>query len=215
MKPLWKQHWRRIEALSLRERLMIVVSVVFVMGAIADTLVLAPAKAQQSALRAEAATQVRELDALRQKLNSAARDAGADGPRDSLQQRLARSIDETKNVDRQIGERLGDAGRPARLPELVDQVLRRNDRLTLTRLITVAERPGEKSAAKGKEAPTAASLQWQAVDLGVSGSYLDLVQYLADLERALPELRWGPLKIHAEQTPPELSVRLFLAGEVK
>ncbi|MEI2678473.1 MAG: PilN domain-containing protein [Burkholderiaceae bacterium] len=153
MKPLWKQHWRRIEALSLRERLMIVVSVVFVMGAIADTLVLAPAKAQQNALRAEAATQARELDALRQKLNSAARDAGSDGPRDSLQQRLARSIDETKNVDRQIGERLGDAGRPARLPELVDQVLRRNDRLTLTRLITVAERPGEKSAAKGKETP--------------------------------------------------------------
>jgi MSHA biogenesis protein MshJ len=40
-----------------------------------------------------------------------------------------------------------------------------------------------------------------------------LVEYLADLERALPGLRWGPLQLAAHSLPPELTVRLMLPGE--
>jgi MSHA biogenesis protein MshJ len=47
----------------------------------------------------------------------------------------------------------------------------------------------------------------------VAGSYPDLVRYLADLEQALPGLRWGPLQISSTTSPPVLTVRLMLVAE--
>jgi MSHA biogenesis protein MshJ len=123
--------------------------------------------------------------------------------------KIAQARAELQAVDREVSENLGDGKRLANLPELMDQVLRRHERLTLTHLLTATDRPADKAADKS----TATALNWQAVDLGVSGGYLDLAQYLADLEQALPELRWGPMQINTKQMPPELTVRLFLAGD--
>jgi MSHA biogenesis protein MshJ len=125
--------------------------------------------------------------------------------------RIAQSRAELQAVDSQITANLGDGKQLAGLPDLMDQVLRRHERLTLTHLRTTDERPTTKATDKSTET----AVRWQAVDLGVSGGYLDLVQYLADLEQALPELRWGPMQINTKQMPPELTVRLFLAGDAR
>jgi hypothetical protein len=53
------------------------------------------------------------------------------------------------------------------------------------------------------------------VDVGVTGPYLQLNRYLIDLERALPGLRWGELRVHAEPagtSPPLMEVRVYLMG---
>ena len=205
MKADWKQQLARINALSLRERVMLFASVAFVMVALADTLVWSPAAAKRKALVAEQATAAKELDTLRQTLADASSTSQPDSPRGQMLARIAQARAELQAVDREVKENLGDGKRLANLPELMDQVLRRHERLTLTHLVTAADRPTDKSAES--------ALRWQAVDLGVSGGYLDLVQYLADLEHALPELRWGPMQINTKQSPPELTVRLFLAGD--
>lgn len=201
----WKKQLARINALSLRERVMLFVSVAFVMVALADTLVWSPAAAQRKSLLAEQAAAAKELATLRQALVDASATSQPDSPRGQLLARIAQSGAELKAVDSQIRENLGDGKRLASLPDLMNQVLRRHDRLTLTHLMTTSDRPADKS---GETA-----LRWQAVDLGVSGGYPDLVQYLGDLEHALPELRWGPMQINTKQMPPELTVRLFLAGD--
>lgn len=205
MKVDWKKQLARINALSLRERVMLFVSVAFVMVALADTLVWSPAAAQRKSLLAEQAAAAKELAALRQALIDASPTSQPDSPRGQMLARIAQSGAELKAVDSQIRENLGDGKRLASLPDLMNQVLRRQERLTLTHLLTTSDRPADKS---GETA-----LRWQAVDLGVSGGYPDLVQYLDDLERALPELRWGPMQINTKQMPPELTVRLFLAGD--
>ncbi|MBY0468894.1 MAG: type II secretion system protein M [Burkholderiaceae bacterium] len=212
MKIDWKNQLARINALSLRERVMLFVSVAFVMIALADTLVWSPAAAKRKSLLAEQAASAKELATLRQTLADAGATSQPDSPRGQLLARIAQSRAELQTVDSQIRENLGDGKRLASLPGLMDQVLRRHERLTLTHLVTSNDRPVDKSAdtSSGETA-----LRWQAVDLGVSGGYLDLVQYLADLERALPELRWGPMEINSKQTPPELTVRLFLAGDAR
>lgn len=207
----WKKQLARINALSLRERVMLFVSIAFVMVALADTLVWSPAAAKRKSLVAEQAAAAKELATLRQTLADASSTSQPDTPRGQLLARIAHSRAELQAVDSQIQGHLGDGKRLASLPDLMDQVLRRHERLTLTRLVTSSERPTDKSANHSGET----ALRWQAVDLGVSGGYLDLVQYLGDLERALPELRWGPLEINSKQTPPELTVRLFLAGDAR
>ncbi len=207
MKADLKKQLARINALSLRERVMLFASVAFVMVALADTLVWSPATAKRKSLVAEQATAAKELDTLRQRLADASSTSQPDSPRGQMLARIAQSRAELQAVDSQITANLGDGKRLANLPDLMDQVLRRHERLTLTHLRTTNERPTDKS--------TETALRWQAVDLGVSGGYLDLVQYLADLEHALPELRWGPMEINSKQMPPELAVRLFLAGDAR
>ena len=207
MKADLKKQLARINALSLRERVMLFASVAFVMVALADTLVWSPATAKRKSLVAEQATAAKELDTLRQRLADASSTSQPDSPRGQMLARIAQSRAELQAVDSQITANLGDGKRLANLPDLMDQVLRRHERLTLTHLRTTNERPTDKS--------TETALRWQAVDLGVSGGYLDLVQYLADLEHALPELRWGPMEINSKQMPPELTVRLFLAGDAR
>lgn len=207
MKTDWKKQLARINALSLRERVMLFASVAFVMVALADTLVWSPAAAKRKSLVAEQATAAKELDTLRQRLADAGSTSQPDSPRGQMLARIAQSRAELQAVDSQITANLGDGKRLANLPELMDQVLRRHERLTLTHLRTTSERPTDKASET--------ALRWQAVDLGISGGYLDLVQYLADLEHALPELRWGPMEINSKQMPPELTVRLFLAGDAR
>ncbi|OYU00083.1 MAG: hypothetical protein CFE40_01845 [Burkholderiales bacterium PBB1] len=207
----WKKQLARINALSLRERVMLFVSVAFVMVALADTLVWSPAVAKRKTLMAEQAAAAKELATLRQTLADAGSTSQPDSPRGQLLARIAQSRAELQAVDSQIHGHLGDGKRLASLPDLMDQVLRRHERLTLTHLVTSNDHPTDKLADKAGET----ALRWQAVDLGVSGGYLDLVQYLADLERALPELRWGPMEINSKQMPPELTVRLFLAGDAR
>jgi len=211
MKADWKKQLARINALSLRERVMLFASVAFVMVALADTLVWSPAAAKRKSLVAEQATAAKELDTLRQRLADASATSQPDSPRGQMLARIAQSRAELQAVDSQITANLGDGKQLANLPDLMDQVLRRHERLTLTHLRTTDERPADKAADKSTET----ALRWQAVDLGVSGGYLDLVQYLADLEHALPELRWGPMQINTKQMPPELTVRLFLAGDAR
>lgn len=208
MKVPWQKQLQRINALSVRERLMMFASVAFVLVALADALVWSPAAARRKALVAEQAAQAKELATLRQRLADASATSQPDSPRGRLLAQLAQTRAELQSVDRQVDEHLGDGARRAQLPELMDQVLRRHERLTLTHLVTGSERPADPAADKSVET----RLHWQTVDLGVSGGYMDLVQYLADLERALPELRWGPMQINTKQMPPELTVRLFLAG---
>ncbi len=211
MKADWKKQLARINALSLRERVMLFASVAFVMVALADTLVWSPAAAKRKSLMAEQATAAKELDTLRQRLADASATSQPDSPRGQMLARIAQSRAELQAVDSEITANLGDGKRLANLPDLMDQVLRRHERLTLTHLRTTDERPTDKATDKSTET----ALRWQAVDLGVSGGYLDLVQYLADLEQALPELRWGPMEINSKQMPPELTVRLFLAGDAR
>lgn len=214
MKADWKQQLARINALSLRERVMLFASVVFVMVALADTLVWSPAAAKRKALVVEQTAAANDLDTLRQRLADASSTSQPDSPRGQMLAKIAQARAELQAVDRQVNENLGDGKRLANLPDLIDQVLRRHERLTLTHLLTTNDRPTDK-AADNKSANKSAesALRWQAVDLGVSGGYLDLLQYLADLEHALPELRWGPMQINTKQMPPELTVRLFLAGD--
>lgn len=209
MKTNWKKQLTRINSLSLRERVMLFVSVTFVMVALADTLVWSPATAKRKALATAQAAETKELNALRQQLADASLTSQPDSPRGRLLTKIAQARAELETVDRQVKENLGDRHRLASLPDLMDQVLRRHDRLTLTHLVTANDRPVDKAGDK----PTETGLHWQAVDLGVSGGYLDLVQYLTDLEQALPELRWGPMQINTKLAQPELTVRLFLAGD--
>ena len=116
---------------------------------------------------------------------------------------------EQQALDTRIREQFASRDEIARLPVVLDRLLRQQERLLLVRL---ALAPPTATAAAAAT-PAAAAVRWQGVDLSVAGSYPDLVQYLTELEKALPGLRWGSLQIASPTLPPVLTVRLLLVAE--
>ncbi|WP_127999448.1 hypothetical protein [Piscinibacter defluvii] len=205
MSPFWKAQARRIDALSLRERVIMFVSLVLVLGALADTLVLAPQMAMRRALAEQLRRGAGDLDALRSQL-AAAHAAAADSPEARQRAAVEAARHELQQLDAQLQARLADPERLTRLPGLLQHTLRRHERLVLTRLATLPPEP----AAPGT--PEAGALRWQGVELGVAGRYLDLMTYLADLERELPGVRWGALTLASQGELAQLNVRVLVPG---
>lgn len=209
MKQLLAAQARRIDRLSLRERAIMFVSIALAIGAVADALVLSPAIAERRALTAQLRQQNHELEALRAQLRALV-DVTPESPLGRQRAALEQLRAEWTRVDSQVQQRLAGRDDVTHLPELLDRTLRRHDRLVLTRLATIADAPAPSPNTPAGDEP---AIRWQGVELGVAGGYLDLMQYLAELERTLPGLRWGPLQIGTQQTPPVMTVKLLLAKE--
>ncbi len=212
MKQVWKDQARRIDALNLRERVIMFISIALAVGALADAFVLAPAMAERRRLTAQSRLQTQQIEALRLQLAAQGHGAGGDTPQGRQRDRLTQARSELRALEEQVRSQLAGREEMARLPAVLDRLLRRHDRLTLVRLATAAP----PRAAMPADAPLTTSMpsvRWQGVDLSVAGRYPDLVSYLAELERVLPGLRWGPLQIATPSMPPVLTVQLMLAGE--
>ena len=214
MKAFWKVQAQRIDAFTLRERVIMLVSIAFALGALADWLVLSPELAQRAQFVAQIRKQTTELVNMRAQLAAAKAQPAADTPLGRQLAAIEQLGSERDDLDARMRGLLAGPEEIARLNDVLDRVLRRHDRLTLTKLSTVADTPAAAPASPDAAAPGGApAIRWQGVDLSVAGRYLDLMQYLADLERSLPGVRWGELRIATKTTPPELTVRLLMAGE--
>jgi hypothetical protein len=52
----------------------------------------------------------------------------------------------------------------------------------------------------------------QGLELTVAGPYLELIGYVQTLERSLPALRWGGMKIVSDKQPVLLTLQVSLVG---
>jgi MSHA biogenesis protein MshJ len=208
MKAFWQAQVRRIDALSLRERVIMFASGAIALAAAADALVLSPALAERRQLAEQLRQESRQIDALRSQLAARLSGATDDSPQGRALAAIERARAEQRALDDQVRAQFAGREEMARLPAVLDRLLSRHERLKLVKLETATPPPKPPSAD-----PAAPGVRWQGVDLSVSGNYADLVQYLGELEQALPGLRWGPLSITTPTQPPVLSVRLMLPGE--
>ena len=212
MKRLWKMQAQRIDALSLRERVIMFASIALALGALVDALVLSPALGERKLL----ASQLREETAANEQLRRGldAGPAGTDAtPQGRQRAALAALRSESALLEAEIRTQLAGRGDVTQLPQVVDRLLRRHDRLALVKLEAVAENAVVGNAVAGNAVAGQADgggLAWHGVELGVTGTYPALVDYLADLERSLPGVRWGELHLSAADRPPLLTVRLML-----
>lgn len=212
MKQVWKDQARRIDALNLRERVIMFISMALAIGALADAFVLSPAMTERRQLSTQMRQQTQQIEALRMQL-AAQSNAAGDTPQGRQRQALMQARDELRRLDEEVRTQLADREEMARLPAVLDRLLRRHDRLTLVRLATATPSRAALLAAEAQPAGATPAVRWQGVELSVAGRYPDLVQYLAELEQAMPGLRWGPLQITTPSMPPVLTVQLMLVGE--
>ncbi len=202
-KPWWTKQAARIDALSLRERGIIFVSVIGLAMALVDTLLLSPAQMAHKQSTQRFATQATELTRLRGELKASGQPVDASKP---LRDEMAELDTRLQAINQEIKAIAPLAEGGAALEQVLVQFLRRYEGLTLLGVSTLSQ---EAAGPPGAEvAPV--GLTRRGLNLRVSGPYGELVRYVKALENALPVLRWGPLQLKSEKQPPELSLQVYV-----
>lgn len=209
MKRWWETQAARINALSLRERAFLFLSVIACCMALADVLWLSPAQLAHKQLSQRFEKQSAELQRTRDALKTVARPSDTGG---ATREEMAAVAVRLDAVNQTIQTLLPTPTKSAPLAQVLEQLLRRHAGLTLLRTTVVAPEPAGKSTPGAANAPTSTGLMRQGVEFTVSGPYAELTRYVLALEQALPSVRWGPMKLVSEKQPPELTLQLFVVG---
>lgn len=194
----------RIDALSLRERGFMFVSVIALALALADTLLLSPAQMEHKQITQRHAAQSTELNRLREELRVGGQPVDASKV---LRDEIAEIDARIQGINHEITVLAPMAeGGPA-LEQVLVQFLRRYEGLTLVSVGTLGQ-----EATGVPTVGSTAGLSRRGLDLRVSGPYGELVRYVKTLENALPVLRWGTLHLKSEKQPPELRLQVYVLG---
>ena len=197
MKAWWSKVSARVDAMSRRERFLIFICIVGVLGAGANLLYIAPLIKLQKQRAAQIDTHSADVEAQLGSMRTgilARRRARAD----EVERDTAKVQGELEAVDREIA-RLAEGTREAvAMPAMLKRVLRRSDKVMLVRVASAAD----------AAAPGTATAPPSGLDITLAGGYLDLMEYLATLEAALPLARWSTLRFSAETAPAQVAVRV-------
>ena len=139
LKTSWQALLARIDALSRRERLMVLAAALALVGVVGDTLLLAPQRAQRLQLERDAARERSELAAMDVQIAELKRKLAADPdevPRLRLQQ-LSAELSELNAGFQRLERSLVP---PEQMARLLEQVMQRTAGISVVRLQTLPPR---------------------------------------------------------------------------
>ncbi|MBS1187468.1 MAG: biosis protein MshJ [Burkholderiaceae bacterium] len=217
----WQKLSLRLDAMNLRERALVFAAAALALIFLLNELMLDPLFVQQKRLaqqisqdQAKAAEMQREIQ---QKILANAQDP------DKLNQKKLQEVREQIQTLRT--DLLGvqkNLVSPEKMPQLLEDLLRRNGRLKLVSLKTLPpqnlnapEKKDAKEADAGAPKAQAAAAQppgakpeaeagaiyRHGVEIVVQGKYQDMVDYLTALEGMKWELYWGKAKLQVDEYP--------------
>jgi MSHA biogenesis protein MshJ len=218
MKDWWKAQAARIDALSLRERMFLFLTVLVGCTALVDIAWLGPAQARHAELTQQFAKQDTELRRLRDELKTTSSAPSAEA---ATRSELALNNARIEAVDKEIRTLTLSDANGAPLEQVLLHFLRRYEKLSLIRTSTIAATGVQNSGAGNlpttavgavATAQTSPAVTRQGLEMTVAGPYFDLVRMVQTLEKAMPFLRWGDMRLVADKPPPQLTLQVFVVG---
>ena len=218
IKKRWKEFEGKIDNLSLRERLLIFLAVAFLLVTMARSLFLEPMLDQQKKLSTNVSRQQELMKGLQAEIDASLR-ARKDLENSAQQHRLDLVRRELAENNAYLQHRSDSLVPPEKMAELLEQVLYQNGQLKLVKLQTLpvahlVERGSVKQVREGvadadKVAPDKQVFK-HGVVITVRGSYLDLLQYLTEIEKLPTQMFWGKAEMKVLRYPEvELSLTVY------
>jgi len=221
-----RQRWilvlARIDAMSLRERVMVLGAVLVLVGFVGDTVLLAPQRATLAKTQRETARQRAELLTADKRASELKTQLAAD-PNEVPRLRLQQLNAELSRLNSQFSQLEKSLVPPDQMAPLLEQVLRRTGGVSVTHLQTLSPQAlperdlSEKTAGPATASPGAAAaaggeagqpaLYRHGVELTLRGSYADLLQYVSNVERLPVRVYFGRAMLDATKYP-EVDLRL-------
>ncbi len=205
LKQRWQALSMRIDGLSFRERLLVLVGAAGVTLSLLFVGLIEPVQKQQQLMLQTASGLQLEIAPLREQLAEAER-INQDG-QDSV---LARLRETATTLEQAIKARESGLVAPARLVAILKALLAEHPGLELLEVDTA---PGQAALVgpedAGETLPPEESFYKHGITLRVRGNYADLTAYLTRLESAPWTVQWESVRIDARQHPwLELTLKL-------
>lgn len=182
MKLWWRDLLDRIDALSLRERVMVLLAALLLIGVLWDTVLMRPVDRSRKRMEPEVVALRAEVQRLDRTIAELAEQRGSD-PNAALRAQLQQERTGIADLDGQLGGLTSGLIAPEQMVQVLDQVLDRSKPLDLVALRTLPAEPLA-SLVPGEALPS--QIFRHGVEIELEGSYLDLLAYL----RALDQLQW-------------------------
>lgn len=199
MKSYWGKFANKIDAMSLRERVLTFAALSSVLIALTKSMLIDPMLQQQKKLAAQVVQQEQKLKEAQAQIEVVqhAGSGGENAPLSKRLQQVRQQLEEGAAFIQQKRERLVA---PDKMAELLEQVLNQNGHLQLLSMHSlpatpVLEKPSKVAAQDEKK------LFRHGVQLVVRGNYLDLLQYLTQLEQLPAQMFWGGAELKVESHP--------------
>lgn len=193
MRAIFRRYAERIDAATLRERVMIFLAATLVLAFAANLLVLEPLRAKQKRFAVETAQRQKELATVQAEVQRMARSVQID-PDAPLRARQAALREQLAELEARVAREQRRFTPPERMRAVLQEMLQRNRRVALLdlRSLPVAAVGDEKSAG---------ALYRHGMELTLSGTYLDLYEYLQALESMPTQLYWRRAELAVTEHP--------------
>jgi MSHA biogenesis protein MshJ len=223
MNAYWQKFVLRIDALSLRERLIIFVMAALVVITLVNSLLLESQFTKQKQISQRIRQEQSQIAGLQAEIQQILKSHDADPDRDN-RERLVQLTQQSRQIQGSLRDMQKGLIAPDKITVVLEDILRRNGRLRLVSLKTLpvadlTEHASEenKSAEKLADAgavnagpstngqiqkkPAAEAIYKHGVEITVQGGYPDIVNYLAALESMPWQLFWGGANLTVEEYP--------------
>lgn len=200
----------KIDALTVRERVAIMIGVLAVLFTLWDMFVLAPLDNRQKLLSSELKQKQANQAALNVQIQKAIRENRKD-PDKELEQRLAGLKEQLAEVSTDVQESTADLIAPRDMAKILETVLREIDGITLLglrglgakALVTENAASGETGGAAAGESSGSqlANAYKHGFRIEFQGDYLSTLNYLRELEALQWGFLWDSLEFEVEEYP--------------
>lgn len=206
MKTQWDMLAAKINALSQRERALVLAAVLVCVVALMNALLLDPIAARSRLLSGKMASDLDQLRLVQQQIQALERTAVVD-PDAPNRARLAELQGRLQQVNASLEDMQQQLVSPDRMAGLLEDILKKNGQLKLVSLKTLPMSGVSSSAAADAagQAPATGAAELpvyrHGVELKVQGRYLDLMNYLQALEKLPWHILWGGVTLTADAYP--------------
>lgn len=211
MRDRLNKYLGKVDAMALRERVLIFVAIAFALVTMINSLFLEPLLAQQKHFSSLVVQQQEKMKETQAQLNDmlTARQLSKYSPQ---RERIRQLHEQIAQGDAFLNNTRDKLVPPEKMAHLLEDVLSSNTRLQLVALNTLPVTLFSEPTADAAKNPSTQEKQIfkHGVQITVRGSYADLLQYLAALEKMPTQMFWGMAKLNVVQFPSsELTLTLY------
>ena len=216
MKQLLQKYADGIDAMALRERAMFFGAVALVLMALLQVFLLNPMLSRRNQLSAQIAQQEDETKAIQAQIQALVQPSVQDP--DTLNRNKLESLrEQMAQLEQQFEQQQKQFVAPAKMAAVLENMIVKNRKLQLLSLRNLAgASPSEARAGAAPGVAGAREVYRHTIELRISGSYFDLLDYLAALERMPQQVFWDGFELKVAQYPQSvLTLTLYTLSPEK
>lgn len=200
----------RLDARSLRERVLVLIALLAMIGILWDSLLMRPVERSRKQLIPEVANLREEVNRINQTIEAIASVARTD-PNAALHSQLTVARGGIADLDKQLGGLTNGLIAPEEMIQVLKRVLDQTAPLKLTSLRTLPSEPLS-ALMPGEVLPS--QVFRHGVELELTGNYLDVVSFLRKVNKLPWRFYWQALELDVEAHPLlRVKITAYTLGE--